>query len=72
LRYRSLIEQATDAICIADISMKIIDINPSGCQLLGYSKEEFLRLSVVDLFIPEDLKANPFKMDELKAGKAIS
>jgi PAS domain S-box-containing protein len=71
LRYRSLIEQATDAICIADASMKIMDINPSGCKMLGYSKEEFLLLSVFDLFLVEDLKANPFKIDELKSGKII-
>ncbi len=72
LRYRSLIEQATDAICIADMSMKVIDINPSGCQLLGYSKEEFLTLTIADLFLPGDLKANPLKTEELKTGKSIN
>ena len=71
LRYRSIIEQATDAICMADASMKIIDINPYGCQILGYSKAEFLELTINDLFLPEDLKANPFKMEELKTGKVI-
>gem|GEM_PF-1414331 len=71
LRYRSIIEQATDAICIADASMKIIDINLYGCQMLGYSKEEFLKLTINDLFVPEDLKANPFKIEELKSGKVI-
>jgi len=71
LRYRSIIEQATDAICIADASMKIIDINPYGCQMLGYSKAEFLQLSVNELFLPEDLLANPFKIDELRSGKVI-
>ena len=70
-RYRSLIEQATDAICIADASMKIIDINPAGCQMLGYSKEEFLQLTIADLFIMEDLITNPIKIKELKTGKVI-
>ena len=71
LRYRSIIEQANDAICIADASMKILDINPYGCQMLGYSKAEFLQLTINDLFLPEDLKANPFKIEELKSGKVI-
>ena len=71
LRYRSIIEQATDAICIADANMKIIDINQYGCEMLDYSREEFLRLSIVDLFVEEDLIANPFRLNELKSGKII-
>lgn len=71
LRYRSVIEQATDSICIADPAMKLYDINPSGSRLLGYSKEELLRLSVTDLFLEEDLKANPFRIVNLKSGETI-
>ncbi|MFZ1370807.1 MAG: PAS domain S-box protein, partial [Ferruginibacter sp.] len=71
LRYRSIIEQATDAICIADRSMRIMDINFYGCQMLGYSKEEFLQLSVADLFYPEDLETNPFRFEELQSGQII-
>ncbi len=71
LRYRSLVEQATDAICIADAAMNIIDINPVGCQMLGYNKEEFLQLTLADLFFQEDLDSNPFKFDEINKGKAI-
>ncbi|HMI80097.1 MAG TPA: PAS domain S-box protein, partial [Ferruginibacter sp.] len=71
LRYRSIIEQANDAICIADPSMKILDINLYGCQMLGYSKAEFLQLSINDLFLSEDLLANPFRIEELRSGKVI-
>ncbi len=71
LRYRSIIEQATDAICMADASMKIIDVNLYCCEMLGYTKEEFLRLTVMDVFIAEDLIANPFKIAELQTGKVI-
>lgn len=72
LRYRSLVEQATDAICITDASMKIIEINPCACQMLGYSKEEFLKLTIADLFVADDFKTNPFKMEELRSGKVVS
>jgi len=71
LRYRSIIEQATDAICIADASMNIMDINPYCCEMLGYTKEEFLLLSITDIFLPEDLIQNPFKIAELKTGRVI-
>ncbi len=71
LRYRSLIDQATDAICITDSHLTFLDINPSGCQAFGYTKEEILNLSMVDLLFEEDLKANPFRTDDLKSGKTL-
>lgn len=48
-RYRNLFELASDAILLEDISGKIIDANQKACQLLGYSRNEFLRLNVRDI-----------------------
>ena len=61
LRYRSLIEQATDAICITDSSMHFIDVNTYACEILGYTKEEALQLSLPEVLFPEDLVTNPFR-----------
>ena len=72
ISYHSLIEHSTDAICIADASMKIIDINSRGCYMLGYTKAEFLLLTIADLFILKDLVANPLKIDELNTGNIVS
>ncbi len=72
LNYRSLIEQASDTIYIADANMKFIDINSSGCQLLGYTKKEFLELHYKDIFFEEDLIVNPFKLEEMRCGKTAS
>jgi PAS domain S-box-containing protein len=71
--YRSIIEQADDMIYITDASLmnKFIDINPSGCQMLGYTKEEFLKLKPIDLIFEEDLSTNPIKLNQLKSGDAI-
>ncbi len=69
LCYRSIIEQATDAICIADAQLRIMDINPYGCQVLGYTREECLQLTVSDLFLEDDLESNPLRIDELLSGK---
>lgn len=71
LRYSSLIEQASDAICFVDASMKIIEVNRYACEKLGYSRAEILQLSIADFFLEEDLKTNPLKMDALKGGKTI-
>lgn len=71
LQYRSLIEQATDAIYIADNSMKFIDINPSGCRMFGYSKKEFLNLDATDLVFEEDDLVNTSIINKMKSGKTI-
>ncbi|MEZ7500546.1 PAS domain S-box protein [Flavobacterium sp. Arc3] len=71
MRYTSLIEQASDAISIIDPFSKIIEVNQYACDKLGYSKEEFIALSIDDLFLKEDLMANPLKKDELKKEKII-
>jgi PAS domain-containing protein len=44
-RFRILIDQATDGIFIADASGRYQDVNPAGCEMLGYTLEEMLRLS---------------------------
>lgn len=71
LRYTSLIEQASDAICFMDASMKIIEANHYACEKLGYSKEEILELSVADFFLKEDLVVHPLKTTSLRKGKTI-
>ncbi len=69
MRYQLLIEQANDAIFVADASEKFIEVNSSGCHLTGYTKEEFLRLSMKDLLFEEDLKTDFSKIESLKNGK---
>lgn len=71
LRYNSLIEQTGDAFFFIDASMKIIEVNRSGFQKLGYSKAEILQLSIGDFFLKEDLQTNPLKIDLLKEGNTI-
>nr|AAU83023.1 hypothetical protein sensory transduction histidine kinase [uncultured archaeon GZfos26B2] len=44
-RYRALFETAKDAIFLSDKTGKFMDVNSAACGLLGYSKEELLKLS---------------------------
>ena len=71
--YRSIFDEANDTIYITDssITRKFIDINSSGCQMLGYTKEEFLQLNPIDILFEEDLKKNPIKIEGLKSGVAV-
>lgn len=67
-RYRTLIEQASDGIFIADLSGKILDVNPSGCQMLNYKDEEIPGLNLRDILAPEDLPRLPEAISHLQTG----
>lgn len=53
-RYRTLVEQATDGIFITDPEGYYVDVNTSGCLMLGYSREEVLGLHICDIVAGED------------------
>ncbi len=48
-KFRSLVNQAADAIFVADQTGRFIDVNQSVCESLGYTREELLTLSVADV-----------------------
>lgn len=48
-RFRSIIEQATDAMYISDFEGNIIDVNIQACKSTGYSRHEMLRMKIHDL-----------------------
>jgi phosphoserine phosphatase RsbU/P len=52
-RYRALFENAADAILVADAEARYIDANEHATELLGYSREELLRLRVPDVVARE-------------------
>ena len=49
IRYRSLFEQAEDAILFADAHAHYLDANPAATRLLGYSRDELLQMGVADV-----------------------
>lgn len=55
--YRSLMEQAPDAIYICDYSERILEVNEACCILTGYSRQELLQMYVYEL-APRDLAEN--------------
>lgn len=59
LRYRRLSENTTDSIFVADTQGRFVDVNRAACQALGYSRDEFLRMSIQD--IDKDLDNETFK-----------
>ncbi len=52
--FRFLVEQASDGIFIADAQGKYLDVNSAGAEMLGYTRDEILQLSVADVVAPEE------------------
>jgi PAS domain S-box-containing protein len=68
-KYRSLIEQASDAIFINDISGNLLEVNASACLLLGYTKEELCEKTLPDLYTKKELIDRPIMYKELINGE---
>ncbi|MEP6921676.1 MAG: PAS domain S-box protein [bacterium] len=70
-KYRLLMEQASDGIHTYDSSGNFIETNSKLCNMLGYTREELLRLNVKDLMPSEELSSSPIRFDELCAGQTL-
>lgn len=68
-KYRSLVEQASDAIFIADTSGRFVTVNTSACKLSQYTEEELLQMTIYDFIVEEDVARQGFRFEELKQGK---
>ncbi len=47
--YRTFFEQAAYGVFVSDAEGHYLDVNERGCEMLGYSREDILSLSVKDL-----------------------
>ena len=53
---RSLLDLASDALFVADLSGRYIDVNDAACCMLGYSREELIGKTIMDLILPGDIE----------------
>ena len=68
-KYKSLIDQASDAVFTNNVSGDLLEVNESACNLLGYTKEELCTKNISDLYSPEELKVRPIMYKELLRGE---
>lgn len=67
-RYRTLIEEATEAICIADGEGRNIEANSRTCELFGYTREEITKVGIADTVPLEDRQLIGPRMAEMRKG----
>lgn len=54
-RIRNVFEQANDGIYIITADNRYLDANPSGLELLGYTRDELLQMGVADVLAPHEV-----------------
>ncbi|MCQ1535619.1 PAS domain S-box protein [Methanosarcina sp. KYL-1] len=52
-KFREIFEHSNDAVAIYDLEGRILEVNRVTCKRMGYTKEEFLEMSVKNLAIPK-------------------
>jgi PAS domain S-box-containing protein len=69
---RSLIDQAADAVCLHQIDGPILDVNLRMCRTLGYTREELLGLSVLDIDVTATLDGTAKAAQSLQPGVPLT
>lgn len=70
-KYRALMEQASDGIHTYDARGRLLRVNSTLCEMLGYTRGELLGLNVSDLVPEDDLASSPIRYEDLRAGMSL-
>ena len=70
-KYRTLVEQASDAIFLFNYNGNFLDLNTSAIKLSGYTKDELLERTIFDLAAEDDIEMKPFLYKALQTGNTV-
>lgn len=71
-RSRVLVEQASVGMFVTDLAWRFVEVNPVGCQLSGYTRQELLTRHIEDLVPEEDRAAVRARLKRLLTGETTS
>lgn len=64
-KYRLLFNSGNDAIYLHELDGRFIEINDIACRMLGYTREEFMNMTILDLDDPE-VSVDPAILDQFR------
>jgi len=70
-RYRILFDLAADCLTILNLDGTIMDINRTGHERLGYTRDEMVGMHITELDAPEFAAMVPKRFDEIEESGAI-
>ncbi|MDK2947237.1 MAG: hypothetical protein PWQ63_397 [Methanolobus sp.] len=56
-KYRAYVDNSPHPIFVTDVFGMLLDVNPSACNLTGYSFEELMDMNIIDLCSPKSVEA---------------
>lgn len=71
-RFRTLVEYAADAIYLADLRGRFLEVNIQSEQQTGYSRDEMLRMGIVDLDIEATAENLPIFLESMRQTKTAT
>src|SRR5438270_5674544 len=66
--FRQIFEEGPIGIAVVDLDQRFIKVNPSACQMLGYSAEELMEKNTLDLTHPDDVENDEDVAKALREG----
>lgn len=70
--FRSLVEQASDSFFVHDVDGNFLDVNQRGCDSLGYSCQELLRMSIADIDLDLSIGELKYLRDQITGHNPIA
>lgn len=72
IEFRVLMQSAPDAIIIYNMDNTFSEVNPAACELVGYTREEMLKMKVTDFLQPaEQSRLVRVKAERMKGSKRL-
>lgn len=69
--YRTLFDNAGDAIFIHNLTGRFLEVNRGACEMLGYSRAELLRLTPAEISAPETAARIPAYVAQLQRDEQV-
>ena len=70
--YRGVFENAAAGVDVVDRNGKFVQVNSTLCRILGYSREEMLEMTILDISHPDDREISHLKHQQMVTGQTGS
>jgi PAS domain S-box-containing protein len=71
-RFRKLFEQGPIGIAIVGLDYRLVAVNGTLCEMVGYSEDELTKLTFVDITHPDDIEVDLAYVEKLSRGEIPS
>jgi PAS domain S-box-containing protein len=70
-RYRELLEQAAEGVCLTDQGFGLLLVNQAFCDMFGYTQDELLGMNMAALVLAQDQELLASQLADILQGKTV-